>query len=299
MEITKRIKEFQESLEERDITLVHTGGKTLNYFLETNRLSDDQDYVYSFASNTSSRTMFKKIVDTLEKIYSVKINNVLAGCGNTNDKECRKDNEERFKKNKESFFVEKSGERINSAKIPNEREGLQINTVHLYLKGDRYLLDFTHDEIPTDENFYTKIENVNIVKLEYTLAAKTTIMFKRINDYERFINNKYFRHIYDIYRILSDKKFVVDKLVYDKASEIIIAKDKNNTNLKHRLNKIIEGETTRLLDRRLELDPNNPGFTFFENIILDIEETYDVLLDKYHFKRTIIDWIESEETKYK
>lgn len=301
LEMLEKISQLDKELEKKGIQLVHTGGKTLNFFLSTTRHSDDQDFSYSFESETSSRTVFKKILKTIEEIFELKkIYSHISGCEDNPSRECKIENIEKYKKENKPYFLEKGFEKINWDKDPIERKGLQINEVVIPVANSQAIhLDFVHDDTVFSGNFFVEISNIKVARPEYTIAAKTNIIYKRLLDTTKFFNNKMFRHIYDIYRILTEETHSFNNEIYESASKILIENDQNNSNERHKLIPVKGQEIIELLNKNF-IDGQGIFYkSLYEAIIVKIEELVNVQLNSEEFIKVINDWLIKQNYKYK
>ncbi len=249
-----------------NIILVAIGGRTLNYYLDVKRESDDNDFAYSYVpSESKPGSIFKHtILKALQRVLKIdKIKNAL-------------DKDKRFSLNEDkiSHYYPKAN---------------WIFTVHLYLDGEEYILDFAEDKTISDADFISlvKEENIKTVSVEYTMAAKEIILYKRISDFDYFIEKSYFRHFYDLYRI--DSEYEIDENMYLKALKVLVKSDMNNSNEDHRLYIKEKEYVTDQMDFIINRTMPNGKFakTRLDYIIYEIENTYSVKIDKDKMKEVI------------
>lgn len=268
--VVEIVDKITEPLNEKDIQLVMVGGRTLNFFFKTERVSDDSDFAFYFKNDEQNcNTAFQnKIKKALEKSLNIDLRN-----GN------------------EDRYIEYENNKVSHYKNVSDK----INTVVLYINNEEIILDFTYDNTISDHDFIEYINefHIGVIIPEYTISAKKVIIYKRMNDFENFINRKYYRHIYDLYRLYVEEEYEFDHEVSSRALSIIINYDMNIENELHRLDKHNKEYIEDAFKLEYKDDFNGKFYkTRIDLLIAAIELEYDIKINKEIFEDVIKKYVE-------
>lgn len=166
------------------------GGVALNMLLSKFRLSQDVDFaIRNKDNNAITRSKLKNISRLVRKNLEEEFSLETSRAENKRDAI-------NYDFNNESYYY---------------HSGF-IYKIVLYIKGNRYQIELTADDIMHNFEIVKSGDGINNISIEGSLSVKFLMTLKKIND-NSIWGESFVRHLYDVYRILNDSNPDLSKVV--------------------------------------------------------------------------------------